>query len=488
MHGPDMTLAVKIGLSWCFALLAAMNLVAVALWTFRDEEGKLQLPDLFGVIATVCSLVFGLGLALAHTSLPSQVGYVVGLIGLLGFGAYLVLAGLLPSGSLAAWAWFVFALVYLGLSAVYAFVPVSAAPVLPEGFRDFVDWISGPVTFFFGSVIGLALILWFREFFTRPAVGWVALNLFLAFYSLSMTDWDFRQIVAKPDNIPITMMLLTVGFFTWLALKRAVENDRRLAEGKPVVEKEREEKVLVWPDLVYTELICMIVFTVGLVLWSIYLKAPIEQPANLTETPNPSKAPWYFLGLQEMLVYYDPWLAGVVFPGLIIFGLMAMPYIDVNVRGAGYYTFRERAFAITTFLFGFIVLWVLMVTLGTFLRGPGWNFYGPYQYWDPHLVLPLVNVDFSDYFWLYWLGVAKPEHWLMRELPGIIAVALYFLILPPLLARTVFRRLYLQMGFARYMIFSFLFLMMAALPLKMLLRWTFNLKYIVHIGEYFFNI
>ena len=103
-----------------------------------------------------------------------------------------------------------------------------------------------------------------------------------------------------------------------------------------------------WPDLVYTELISLILCSVVLIVWSIFLKAPLEQPANRSMTPNPSKAPWYFLGLQEMLVYFDPWLAGVVLPGLIIVGLIAIPYIDKNPKGNGYYTFNERKAEITS--------------------------------------------------------------------------------------------------------------------------------------------
>jgi hypothetical protein len=136
----------------------------------------------------------------------------------------------------------------------------------------------------------------------------------------------------------------------------------------------------------------MIVLTV----WSIVLDAPLEEPANPSRTPNPSKAPWYFLGLQEMLVYFDPWIAGVVLPTIIIVGLMAIPYIDKNPKGNGYYTFQERKFAITTFLFGFLVLWLSLIVLGTFLRGPGWNFFAPWELWDPHKVVAMVNVDLHE--------------------------------------------------------------------------------------------
>ena len=85
----------------------------------------------------------------------------------------------------------------------------------------------------------------------------------------------------------------------------------------------------------------MVVLTIVLVVWGIVLQAPLEQPASSTVAPNPSKAPWYFLGLQEMLVYFDPWMAGVVLPSMIIVGLMAIPYIDTNKSGNGYYTLQR---------------------------------------------------------------------------------------------------------------------------------------------------
>jgi hypothetical protein len=303
-------------------------------------------------------------------------------------------------------------------------------------------------------------------------------------------------------------MLFLVGYFLWLSMHQAFQNDDRIAAGLPPAEASdgEEKKTWVWPDLVYTELLSMILGTILLVAWALAFAAPIEEAANPARTPNPSKAPWYFLGLQEMLVYYDPWLAGVVFPSLIIVGLMAIPYIDMNPKGNGYYTFQERKVEITLFLFGFLILWVLLVILGTFLRGPNWNFFGPYEYWDSHKLEALVNVNLSEFIFVKWTSIGLPENMILRELPGILLVLFYVGVLPGLLAfrQTLLaipigggRRLtlipglkkyYEKLGPWRYAVFVMLLLGMIALPIKMILRWTMNLKYIVALPEIFFNI
>ncbi len=362
---------------------------------------------------------------------------------------------------------------------------------LPEWFKLAADGVvANPVSYFVLSLVLFSLMIWLRDWWTKPDVSWILLNISLVFMALAMTDWDFRQIVGKPDNVPIVSMLFIVAFFTWIYFTRAGDNDRRTARSLPLREKDNggDEKILVWPDLVYTELICMIVLTVILVAWGIALQAPLEEPASAVKTPNPSKAPWYFLGLQEMLVYYDPWLAGVVFPSVILVGLMAIPYIDFNKKGNGYYTFKERWFAVSVFLFGFLPLWCAMIVLGTFLRGPNWNIFGLFEFWDVHKLEVLNNVNLSELVWLNLLDKPLPANIFIREAPGFIAVLLYLLVLPPLLAATIFRKMFQHMGFIRYMVFVNLVLLMAALPIKMVLRWSLNLKYIVAIPEYFFNI
>jgi hypothetical protein len=242
------------------------------------------------------------------------------------------------------------------------------------------------------------------------------------------------------------------------------------AEDFPRTSWERvNDKIHVWPYLTRLEFMAAIIITILLTVWSITIDAPLEEPANPSVTPNPSKAPWYFLGLQEMLVYFDPWIAGVVMPVLIIVGLMAIPYIDVNPAGNGYYCFKERRFAILTFLFGFLVLWVLLVIEGTFLRGPGWNFFMPWEKWDPHKIVALTNVNFP-----YLFGFR--EYWTQAAF-GLFSIALWYATIP---AWYIWRRATLvNVGFTRYALKAFLFMTMMGMVAKMFLRIAFNVKYVL---------
>src|SRR5436190_21855169 len=306
--------------------------------------------------------------------------------------------------------------------------------------KEIINAITAPYFLITAAAILLLVSLKYPAKFYTNRTGVIVFAGMIAFLLLSMLDHEFVKIVTKPDNVPIVGMLFLVPFFTWFSLREGVRNDKRKEEGKALIEQEETaEKVLSWPDLVYTELICMVVLTVVLIGWSLLLKAPLEDPANPQASPNPSKAPWYFLGLQEMLVYYDPWLAGVVFPGLIIVGLGAIPYIDNNPRGNGYYTLKERKWEIGTFLFGFLILWILLVILGTFLRGPNWNFFGPYEYWDVHKLEALTNLNPSEIIWIKLLHMAPPKYVLIREAFGFILVLGYLLILPPSFAKKWFK-------------------------------------------------
>lgn len=236
-----------------------------------------------------------------------------------------------------------------------------------------------------------------------------------------------------------------------------------------------DDKVHTWPHLVRLEFLVAILVFVVLIIWSVSIDAPLEEPANPTRTPNPSKAPWYFLGLQEMLVYFDPWHAGVVLPSLIIVGLMVIPFIDINPKGNGYYCFKDRKYEILTFFLGFHILWVSMIVIGTFFRGPGWNLFWPWQRWDPHKVVALTNVDlpylvgFRDYTWSAIFGAVVIGAYFVLFIAGF-----YWWVL-----RVKGREFLERWGMVRFMITAVLAAFMLSLPAKMFLRLVFNVKYIL---------
>ena len=281
------------------------------------------------------------------------------------------------------------------------------------------------------------------------------------------------ELISKPDNIPIVALLVLVIVYTWWSLRKALKNDRQ----GYLDEARLSEKVQVWPNLVRVEFLGSLFIMVVLVFWSFLIDAPLEEAANPTLTPNPSKAPWYFLGLQEMLVYFDPWIAGVVMPTLIIVGLMAIPYIDVNEKGNGYYTFKDRKFAILTFCFGFIILWVSLINLGTFIRGPGWNLFLPWQEWDVHRVVALTNVDLSEIFGIH-TRLADNSLNIAAFIFGAVIVLGYYSIIGVYWFWKKNTDILKKLGFLRYNVVAFLFMTMAALPIKMILRIALNIKYI----------
>ena len=152
-----------------------------------------------------------------------------------------------------------------------SFAPKSA-PILPESIvqlsTKILNHIWGPIIYFVGSTIAFICVLQWRKTLTSPPVAIGLMNAFLLLSGWAMTNEDFRSIITKEDNVPIVMLIFSVGFFSWLGLRRAVINDGLIAANKPVLEKD-DEKVLVWPDLVYTELICMVIATAALIVWSL---------------------------------------------------------------------------------------------------------------------------------------------------------------------------------------------------------------------------
>lgn len=153
---------------------------------------------------------------------------------------------------------------------------------------------------------------------------------------------------------------------------------RLLAVVKPEaiqrVEREPIDRVNVWPHLMAGEAVSLLVITVFLLIFSVLVNAPFRELANINRTPNPSKAPWYFLGLQEMLRYFHPQVAGVTIPQWIILGLMAAPFIDRNPSTKP----EDRKLAIVMFTI-FLLFFACLTIIGSIFRGPGFNWIYPWQ-------------------------------------------------------------------------------------------------------------
>jgi hypothetical protein len=135
----------------------------------------------------------------------------------------------------------------------------------------------------------------------------------------------------------------------------------------------QEDKVYTWPHLISSEFIALMAVTAGITVMAVFVNAPLLALANPTNTPNPSKAPWYFMGLQELLLYFHPMVAGVTIPTVMLVGLAAVPYVDRNPSRRP----ENRKTIIVAFTV-FMVFWAVLVMVGSFFRGPGLNWVWPW--------------------------------------------------------------------------------------------------------------
>jgi hypothetical protein len=216
-----------------------------------------------------------------------------------------------------------------------------------------------------------------------------------------------------------------------------------------------EDEALAWPHLVYIELLASMLAIIFLWILSLAVDAPLEGVINPSVSPNPAKAPWYFRGLQELLVYFDPWIGGVLIPTLIIVGLMAIPYLDPNKSGmgTGYVNFSSRKFAMRMFAYG-LLLWFLLIVIGTYFRGPNWAWYWPWEDWSIHKeFVPTRNLStpLGLFLMIFYFG------------GGLITLR-------------VFKR-----GFntLQFLVVSFFVLSMFGVLGKIALRLIFNVKYVL---------
>jgi hypothetical protein len=158
----------------------------------------------------------------------------------------------------------------------------------------------------------------------------------------------------------------------------APEKHRLLAlvppEGVQRVEREQGDRINVFPHLVTSELLSLVVVTAALIVFSTFVNAPLRELANSNLTPNPSKAPWYFLALQELLRYFHPMVAGVLVPTLFFAFMFVLPYVDRNPSTKP----GDRKLAIVLFTM-LMMFFAVLTIIGAFFRGPGFNFVWPWS-------------------------------------------------------------------------------------------------------------
>jgi menaquinol-cytochrome c reductase cytochrome b/c subunit len=174
-----------------------------------------------------------------------------------------------------------------------------------------------------------------------------------------------RQAPAPTGNVPE-------------AKKGAPEKHRLLAlvppEGIQRVEREQGDRINVWPHLLIEEFVAMLIVLAALTIFSTFVNAPLRELANPNLTPNPSKAPWYFLGLQELLRYFHPMVAGVLFaPTLVLLALAVAPFVDRNPSTKP----GDRKIAITMFTM-LLMFGATLTIIGSFFRGTGYNWVWPW--------------------------------------------------------------------------------------------------------------
>ncbi|MES2201931.1 MAG: cytochrome C [candidate division FCPU426 bacterium] len=221
-----------------------------------------------------------------------------------------------------------------------------------------------------------------------------------------------------------------------------------------------DEKVLCYPNMIFHELVVSLGTVVVIWIWSLMMDAPLEEMANPNLTPNPSRAPWYFLGLQELLVYFDPWIAGVLLPQFIVQGLILLPYVDTNPTQQVYYSYKGRELEFWVMSIGFF-MWFILIIIGSTMRGPSWQIYMPWESWLAH----------------------KPDASRTSNLPnwaGVMALGGYFAVGMALPA-AIFKNWFKEKGMIRYALIMTHVLVMFAVPIKILLRLAFNVKYVLSL-------
>lgn len=336
-----------------------------------------------------------------------------------------------------------------------------------DAFKSLVDHLASPPWLFVAALVPFLVARASQGVWSRR--GGVALAVLAAGLSgLAMTDDGFRRLIFHPERLPAAVLLAASGVLLWLELHRA-RSGRAPRPGAGGVTA--------------ADAVAATLAGLALVACALLFQAPLGAAADPSSRPDLVKAPWFLAGLQELDHYFDPWVPYAAVPLLLIGGLLGLSWFE-DAHGR-----RLRAL----FLFGWLFLWLWPLAVGALLRGPGWHAFGPFEPWDATRPPPGEPAALSEIFWIGWLGTLEPARWWLRELPGMLLLAGYFVLLPLGLlrwraTRAVFTGLRESLGRWRFHAAAAWVQALLLLPLKMLGRWWLEIGYWITLPELGLNL
>jgi hypothetical protein len=196
--------------------------------------------------------------------------------------------------------------------------------------------------------------------------------------------------------------------------------------------------------------------------------------------------PNIIFGVQELLVYFDPFLARIVFPIIFTAGFALIPFLGQSSDPETSEPTIDRAYLVVAsgFLLFLEAIWLVLIGVGIWCRGPNWNFYWPSERWDPWRIETLNYINLSELFWLLLFPTSDKLGWLTRESPGLLLIGIYFLFGAALILVARWK----QRGFWRILTATWILQLALLIPLKMACRFLFNLQYFIWLPEFGLNI
>ncbi len=366
-----------------------------------------------------------------------------------------------------------------------------------ELFEGLVDHLAAPPRLF-----TLALVLFLASrgsklpFSRGGGMALAGLGLVLAFAGLS--DAGCRRLLLHPESLPVVILVLSSSAVLWFEMRRL-----RLPGGAGTPGAAAPGAGISTADAITATAVGL-----ALVACTMLLPPPLGLEADPTVRPDLVKAPWFFVGLQELELYLDPWVPYLALPLLLVAGLFGLPYLRPPEGGptkhsaGGGATERPAERPAeggptqhspnSLFLFGWLLLWLWPMVAGALLRGPHWIAFGPFEVWQTSLPAPPAPRNLSEVFWLGWLRGTEPVSWWFRELPGVLLVAALFVLLPIVLRRWritggAFASYRKTLGTWRFRLTLAWILALMVVPLKMYGWWLWGIGYWIHVPELSFR-